>query len=72
MVDNPSKMPDKVKIDKISEPFVRASILVQVSILARLWNCAKKRGVYQTTEYIDETRVNIHYELPLAEIVYDF
>ena len=73
MVDNPSKMPDKVKIDKISEPFVRASILVPSEYIGPIMElCQEKRGVYQTTEYIDETRVNIHYELPLAEIVYDF
>ena len=73
MVDNPSKMPDKVKIDKISEPYVRASILVPSEYIGPIMElCQEKRGVYQTTEYIDETRVNIHYELPLAEIVYDF
>lgn len=73
MVDNPCKMPDKVKIASIAEPFVKASILVPSTYIGPIMElCQEKRGIYITTEYIDKTRVNIHYELPLAEIVYDF
>ncbi len=72
-VDNPCEMPDKVKIESISEPFVKASILVPSSYIGPIMElCQDKRGIYKTTEYIDSTRVNIIYELPLAEIVYDF
>ena len=72
-VDNPCEMPDKVKINTISEPFVKASIFVPSTYIGPIMElCQEKRGIYKTTEYIDKTRVNIIYELPLAEIVYDF
>ena len=72
-VDNPSKMPNKVNIISISEPFVKASIFVPSEYIGAIMElCQEKRGIYKTTEYIDEKRVNIIYELPLAEIVYDF
>ena len=72
-VDNPSKMPNKVNISSISEPFVKASIFVPSEYIGSIMElCQEKRGIYKTTEYIDEKRVNIIYELPLAEIVYDF
>ncbi len=72
-IDNPCEMPDKVKIESISEPFVRASILVPSEYIGPIMElCQEKRGIYKTTEYIDTSRVNIIYELPLAEIVYDF
>lgn len=72
-VDNPSKMPNKVNISSISEPFVKASIFVPSEYIGPIMElCQEKRGIYKTTEYIDEKRVNIIYELPLAEIVYDF
>jgi GTP-binding protein LepA len=72
-VDNPSKMPDKVKISKICEPYVKASIFVPSTYIGPIMDlCQEKRGIYQTTEFIDQTRVNIIYQLPLAEIVYDF
>ena len=73
IVDNPCEMPDKVKIASISEPFVKASIFVPSEFIGPIMElCQEKRGIYKTTEYIDSTRVNIIYELPLAEIVYDF
>ena len=72
-IDNPCEMPDKVKIESISEPYVKASILVPSAYIGSIMElCQDKRGIYKTTEYIDSTRVNIIYELPLAEIVYDF
>ena len=73
LVDNPCEMPDKVKISSISEPYVKASIFVPNEYIGPIMElCQEKRGIYQTTLYIDKSRVNIIYELPLAEIVYDF
>ncbi|MDD2409195.1 MAG: translation elongation factor 4 [Bacilli bacterium] len=73
LIDNPSQMPDQVKIQSISEPYIKANIFVPALYIGPIMElCQEKRGLYQTTEYIDESRVNIHYELPLAEIVYDF
>ena len=72
-IDNPCEMPDRVKISTISEPYVKASIFVPSEYIGSIMElCQEKRGYYITTEYIDTKRVNIHYELPLAEIVYDF
>ena len=72
-IDNPCEMPDKVKIASISEPYVKASIFVPSEFIGPIMElCESKRGIYKTTEYIDMKRVNIIYELPLAEIVYDF
>jgi GTP-binding protein LepA len=73
LIDNPCQMPEKVKISSISEPYVKASIFVPSEYIGAIMTlCQDKRGIYKTTEYIDPTRVNIIYELPLAEIVYDF
>ena len=73
LIDNPCEMPDKVKINTISEPYVKASIFVPNEYIGPIMElCQEKRGIYKTTLYIDKTRVNIIYELPLAEIVYDF
>ncbi len=73
MVDNPCEMPEKVKIASIAEPYVKASIFVPSEYIGPIMElCQEKRGIYKTTEFIDPKRVNIHYELPLAEIVYDF
>lgn len=73
MVDSPSKMPDKVKINKIMEPYIRTNIFVPSEYVGSIMElCQDKRGKYISMEYIDKTRVNIHYEIPLSEIVYDF
>lgn len=72
-IDNPSMMPDKVKIKEIKEPYIFTNILVPTEYIGPIMElCQDKRGVYKNTDYIDKTRVNIHYELPLSEIVYDF
>ena len=73
MVDSPSKMPEPTKISKILEPFVRANIYVPSEYIGSIMElCQDKRGIYKGMSYLDETRVNITYELPLSEIVYDF
>ena len=72
-VDNPSEFPPKVKISKIKEPFIKTNIYVPNDYIGSIMElCQEKRGNYVNTEYIDTTRVNIHYEIPLSEIVYDF
>ena len=66
-------MPEKVKILKIEEPYVMTNIFVPSNYIGPIMElCQNKRGNYISMEYIDNTRVNIHYELPLSEIVYDF
>lgn len=73
MVDSPAKMPDKQKILDIKEPYIRTNIFVPSQYIGSVMElCQNKRGTYVSMEYIDETRVNIHYEIPLSEIVYDF
>ena len=72
-IDNPSKMPDKVKIKSISEPYIKTNIFVPTEYIGAIMElCQDKRGTYINMEYLDEKRVNIHYDLPLSEIVYDF
>ena len=72
-IDNPSMMPDKVKIREIKEPYIFTNILVPTDYIGPIMElCQDKRGIYKSIDYLDKTRVNIHYELPLSEIVYDF
>ena len=73
MIDSPVKMPDRQKISCIKEPYIRTSIFVPSTYIGPIMElCQDKRGIYVSMEYIDELRVNIHYEIPLSEIVYDF
>ena len=72
-IDNPSMMPDRVKIKEIKEPYIFTNILVPTDYIGSIMElCQDKRGIYKSINYLDTTRVNIHYELPLSEIVYDF
>ena len=73
LIHSPNEMPDKFNIECIKEPFVSANIFVPSEYIGPIMDlCSEKRGIYKNLEYIDKTRVNIHYELPLSEIVYDF
>lgn len=73
MVDNPAQLPDPSSIAMIEEPYVAASIMVPTEFVGAVMEIAQeKRGTFANMEYITETRVNIKYELPLSEIVYDF
>ncbi len=73
VVDAPSKMPDKVSIKEIKEPYIKTSIFVPSEYIGPVMElCQKKRGNYVALDYIDQIRVNIRYEIPLSEIVYDF
>ena len=72
-VDSPNKMPDRTLISKIEEPYIKTSIFVPSEYIGAIMElCQEKRGEYIGIEYIDSTRANIHYYLPLSEIVYDF
>jgi GTP-binding protein LepA len=72
-VDNPSNMPDPQKIDHVEEPYVKAAIMVPNDYVGAVMElCQKKRGIFLDMQYLDEIRVNINYEIPLSEIVYDF
>lgn len=72
-VDSPNKMPEQVKIKQIEEPYIYTNIIVPSEYIGSIMElCQNKRGIYKSLEYIDETRVNIHYEIPLSEVVYDF
>lgn len=72
-IENPTLMPPQQKIEKVEEPYVRASIMVPNDYVGTVMElCQTKRGQYQDMQYIDANRVNVIYELPLAEIVYDF
>jgi GTP-binding protein LepA len=73
VVENPNKMPDAGKISEIREPFVKAEIIVPTDYIGNLMQlCQERRGIYINTQYLDTERVSLQYELPLAEIVFDF
>ncbi|WP_027955343.1 translation elongation factor 4 [Halobacillus kuroshimensis] len=72
-VDNPSMMPDNQTLDEVQEPFVRATIMVPNDYVGPVMEiCQRKRGNFMDMQYLDDNRVNIVYEIPLSEIVYDF
>ena len=72
-IDSPNKIPDASKIKCIKEPFVKTNVFVPNEYVGSVMElCQDKRGIYKNVEYIDEKRVNVIYELPLSEIVYDF
>ncbi len=73
VVDNPTNLPPAVMIDYMEEPVVDATIMSPEEYVGAIMDlCQEKRGVFKNMEYIEETRVMIHYELPLNEIIYDF
>ena len=72
-IDNPAMMPSPQVIDYIEEPYVKASIMTPNEYIGAIMElCQSKRGEYENIEYIDDTRRNIIYNIPLSEIVYDF
>lgn len=72
-IDNPTKMPPQEKLDRIEEPYVKASIMVPNDYVGAVMEiCQNKRGEYKDMKYLDANRVSIIYDVPLAEIVYDF
>ena len=73
MIDNPTNMPDPSMIDYMEEPIVKASILTPKDYVGSIMElCQDRRGTYINMEYLDETRVQLNYDLPLNEIIYDF
>ena len=72
-VDSPNKLPDKTNILNIKEPFIFTNIIVPSTYIGPIMElCEDRRGIYDSIEYLDPTRVNIHYYLPLNEVVYNF
>ncbi|HEY4554352.1 MAG TPA: translation elongation factor 4 [Bacillaceae bacterium] len=72
-VDNPSNMPDPQKIERVEEPYVKASMMVPNDYVGAVMELSQnKRGNFIDMQYMDDIRVNVVYEIPLAEIVYDF
>ena len=72
-IDNPSKLPDSSKINRIEEPYVRANIMTPKEYVGAIMElCQEKRGIYVDLQYFDDTRMTLSYELPLSEIVYNF
>ena len=73
MVQNPSNLPDAGLIDHIEEPMVKADIMVPKDYVGNIMEiCQDRRGRLIHMEYITETRVNLHYDMPLNEVIYDF
>ncbi|MGN0608204.1 MAG: translation elongation factor 4 [Oscillospiraceae bacterium] len=72
-IDNPTNYPDPAVISSAEEPMVKASILSPSDYVGNIMElCQERRGVFKNMTYLDETRVELHYELPLNEIIYDF
>ena len=73
MIDNPSMFPDPTVIDHVEEPYVNATIIVPKDFVGAVMELSQeKRGEYDNMTYLDDTRVMIHYALPLSEIIYDY
>lgn len=73
LVDNPSNFPDPTVIDHVEEPYVNATIIVPKDYVGAVMELSQeKRGEYENMTYLDETRVMIHYALPLSEIIFDY
>jgi len=73
LVDNPSYMPPLGEIEKVEEPFIKAQIIVPTEYVGNIMKlCMERRGVYKNTTYLDPTRADIHYQMPLSEIIFDF
>jgi GTP-binding protein LepA len=72
-VDNPALMPDAGKIEKVEEPFVKAQIIAPTEYIGNIMKlCMDRRGIHRNTTYISPERADIHFELPLSEIIFDF
>ena len=72
-VDTPAKMPSTGDIDSILEPIVSAEILTPKEYIGSIMTlCQKKRGIYKTTHYLSPEKAQLHYDLPLGEIIFDF
>jgi GTP-binding protein LepA len=73
LIDNPSNYPDETRIDHVEEPYITATIILPKEYMGPVMNlCMEKRGVQTNMRFLDEKRVDLTYDLPLGEIVYDF
>ncbi|MEG1067564.1 MAG: translation elongation factor 4, partial [Anaerovoracaceae bacterium] len=73
MIQNPSNLPDLITVDHIEEPIVKADIMIPKEYVGSIMElCQERRGKMMHMEYITETRVQLHYEIPLNEVIYDF
>ncbi|MBQ1770453.1 MAG: translation elongation factor 4 [Clostridia bacterium] len=73
MIDNPSNLPPITEIEYMEEPMVRANIMTPSQYVGTIMElCQEKRGIFKDMDYIEKTRVEMHYTLPLNEIIYDF
>ncbi len=73
MVDNPLNYPDPVEIELAEEPYVKASLMAPQEYVGNIMDlCTARRGEFKDMVYLDSTRVELHYEMPLNEIIYDF
>ena len=73
MVDNPTNLPPMTEIEYMEEPMVNADIMVPVDFVGNVMElCQQRRGIFKNMTYMEETRAQIFYELPLNEIIYDF
>ncbi|MBI5805515.1 elongation factor 4 [candidate division TA06 bacterium] len=73
VIDNPSDLPNEVKVEKIEEPFVNAEIVVPAEFIGNIMKLGQdRRGIYQKLEYLDPTRALLFYQFPLSEIIFDF
>ena len=73
MVDNPTNLPPMTEIEYMEEPMVNADIMVPVDFVGNVMElCQERRGIFKNMSYMEETRAQIFYELPLNEIIYDF
>jgi GTP-binding protein LepA len=72
-IDNPAFMPDAGKIEKVEEPFVKAQIIAPTEYIGNIMKlCMDRRGIHRNTTYLSPERADIHFELPLSEIIFDF
>jgi GTP-binding protein LepA len=72
-IDSPSQLPDPNHVEEIREPFIQMNLILPGDTVGNLMKlCEDRRGIYKKTEYIGATRVMLQYEMPLAEVIYDF
>jgi GTP-binding protein LepA len=73
VMDNPANLPSPNDIDHVEEPYIKASIVTPSEYIGAIMSLSmERRGTYINTEYVDKTRVNMHYEFPLSEVIFDF
>ncbi len=73
LVDNPAKMPDAGRIERIEEPYIRAQIITSTEYIGNIMKLAmERRGEHKDTQYLDATRADLKFEFPLSEIIFDF